>query len=94
LKKTKNAEKISKNSSWFIEANGVKFFQIRVRLVFIYTYISLKKKKKENFKLKPSGKPLKPSGYRSKPPGKPVPNRTEGAFEFKFKFDRLPTGYW
>jgi hypothetical protein len=52
-----------------------------------------KKKKKENSKLKPSGKPLKPSGYRSKPSGKPVTNRTEGAFEFKFKFDRLPTGY-
>jgi hypothetical protein len=50
----------------------------------------LKKKKKENSKLKPSGKPLKPSGYRSKPSGKPVTNRTEGTFEFKFKFDRLP----
>jgi hypothetical protein len=56
-------------------------------------YRSLKKKKKENSKLKPSGKPLKPSGYRSKPSGKPVTNRTEDVFEFKFKFDWLPTGY-
>ena len=31
----KNAEKIPKNSSWFIEANGVKIIQIWVRLVFI-----------------------------------------------------------
>jgi hypothetical protein len=37
--------------------------------------------------------PLKPSGNRYKPPGKPAANRTEGEFEFKFKFDRLPTGY-
>jgi hypothetical protein len=65
----------------------------------------LKKKRKKNSKLKPSGKPVKPAGYRSKPAGKPDPNRTEGAFEFKFEFGRLPVnraglplpevgGYW
>jgi hypothetical protein len=53
----------------------------------------LKKKKKENSKLKPSGKPVKPAGYRSKPAGKPDPNRTEAGFEFDFEFGRLPTGY-
>jgi hypothetical protein len=52
-----------------------------------------KKKKKENSKLKPSGKPVKPAGYRSKPTGKPDPNRTEEAFKFKFEFGRLPAGY-
>ena len=47
--KKKNSEKIPKNTSWFIESNGVKIFQIGVRLLFILTCTSLKKKEKGSF---------------------------------------------
>jgi hypothetical protein len=47
-------------------------------------YRSLEKKRKK--KIPNSNRAVN----RLNPPGKPVTNRTEGAFEFKFKFDRLP----
>jgi hypothetical protein len=42
-------KKISKNSSWFIESDGVESFQIWVHLIFVSRFRSYKKKKKKKW---------------------------------------------